>query len=158
MAGPSAVLAFSAVLALSGCGQSAQPPEPEPPPRYQSAAEVRDALNRSGLGCEDFQEVQAHHRDFGEEDAVETDTCRVDNQDASISTWSSLGKKQDWTRQRATLACQFADDMAAGPPVWVDGGFWTVRVKSRTLADKIAAAIGGEPKNTDCRSAWIDGG
>lgn len=139
-------------LALTACQGSRPTGQPNPPPRYQSGGEVRDALDRSGLGCAGFQAVPTHHRDFGEEDAVETDTCRVDNQDVSISTWSNLGDKQDWTHQRAVLACQFADELGTGPPVWVDGGFWTVRVNSRMLANRISHAIGGEPRSTDCRS------
>lgn len=142
---------LAVALALTGC-QRPTSAEPAPPARYQSGADVRDALSRSGLGCVDFQAVPRHHRDYGEEDAAETDTCRVDNQDVSISIWRSLGQEQDWARQRAVLSCQFSADLGTGSPIYVDGGFWTVRANSRILANRIAGAIGGEPRFTDCRS------
>ncbi len=145
-------------IALAGCAGPSKTPEPNPPPRYQSVAEVRDELSKAGLGCTDFQTVPSHHRAFGEEDAVETGTCLINNQEATISQWSSLGKKQDWVRQRGVLGCQLTNDMGDNPPAYVDGGFWTVRVNSRMAAEDISQAIGGEPKVTDCRSAWIDYG
>lgn len=143
-------------IALSACGRPAATDEPSPPPRYRSVAEVQAALEKFGLGCADLQTVPSHHRDYGEEDAVDTGTCRVSNQDAVISMWSSLGNKQDWIRQRAVLGCQLSNDMGDNPPAYVDGGFWTVRVNTRMLAEDIARAIGGEPKVTDCASAWIE--
>ena len=143
-------------VALTGCQSGATPAEPPAPPRYQSVAEVRDALEKSGLGCAGLQTVPSHHRDYGEEDAVDTATCRVDNEDAAISVWSSQGRKQDWIRRRNSLGCQLAADMGDNPPAYVDGGFWTVRVETRLLAEKISQAIGGVPRVTDCRSSWTD--
>lgn len=140
------------VLVIAGCGRDSTG-QVRPAPQYQSGADIRNALVKSGLGCEDFQPTSPHQRDFGEEDAVETDTCRVDNEDASISVWRGLGQKQDWARTRATLGCQFADSLGSNPPIYVDGGRWTVRVESRTLAVRISDAIGGDVRTTDCRSS-----
>ncbi len=142
-------------IVLAGCQRPATDGQADTP-RYQSVGEVRNALDKSGLGCADFQTIPGHHRDFGEEDAVDIGACLVDNREAVISMWSSLRNKQDWIRQRAGLGCQLAGDLSSSPPIYVDGGFWTVRVNSRRLADSVSRAIGGEPKATDCRSAWID--
>ena len=139
------------VVALTGCQRSATA-ERNPPPRYETVGQVRDALDKSGLGCADFHTVPGHHRDVGEEDALDTATCRVGNQDAGISVWSSLGEKQDWVRQRAAIACEFSADMGTAPGAYVDGGFWTVRVNSRMVADDISTAIGGQPRVTDCHA------
>lgn len=139
------------VLVLAACNRGPTGQEPLPP-QYQSGTDIRNALVKSGLGCDEFQPISAHHRSFGEEDAVETDACRVDNQDVSISMWKGLGQKQDWARTRTTMGCQFADSLGNTPPVYVDGGRWTVRVESRMLASRISDAIGGDVRAADCRS------
>jgi hypothetical protein len=139
------------VLALSGCGRESTG-QAKLPPQYESGGQIRDALARSGLGCDGFQAIDAHHRDFGEQDAVETDTCRIDNEDVSISIWRSLGQKQDWAGTRAGLGCQFAESLGDNVPVYVDGGRWTITVPSRTLADRVAGALGGDVRSPDCRS------
>ena len=147
-----AVSAVLIVLSLAGCSQASTNGDVALPPRFDSGPEVRDALIKSGLGCDGFRPIGRHHRDFGEEDAVETDSCRVDNEDVIISIWGGLGQKQDWARTRAGLGCQFADSLGSTPPIYVDGGRWTITVQSRALANRISQAIGGEPTFTDCRS------
>ena len=114
------MLGVAVLLVLAGCNRAPSSGDADIPPRYESGAAVRDALVRSGLGCHGFQTVGPHHRDPGEEDALETDTCRVDNEDVPISIWRSLGQMQDWTRSRAVLGCQFADALGNGPPMYVD--------------------------------------
>ena len=146
------LLGVAAVLALAGCDRPATTERAKPPPAYTSSAEVRDALIRSGLSCTDFQPVGVNQRDFGEEDASENASCRVDDEDISISIWRSLGQKQDWARTRATLGCQFAASIGSPVPTYVDGGWWTIRVPSRMLATRISEAIGGTATFTDCRS------
>lgn len=49
-----------------------------------------------------------------------------------------------------------AVDMGDNPPAHVDGGFWTVRVDTRMVAEEISRAIGGELEVTDCSSVWIE--
>lgn len=140
------------VLALAGCYRPATTETAQPSTKYDSTAEVRDALARSGLSCGDFQPVGVNHRDFGEEDAFENASCRIDNEDVSISIWRSLGQKQDWARTRATLGCQFAQSIGTPSPTYVDGDWWTIRVPSRMLATQISEAIGGTAVFTECRS------
>jgi hypothetical protein len=109
------------VLALAGCGRPASD-QADSPPRYESGRDVRDALVRSGLGCDAFQPVSRHDRGFGEEDAVENDSCRVDNEDVSISTWASLGQQQDWARTRVTAWSDVSGRSRALPDVQTPPG------------------------------------
>lgn len=139
------------VLILAGCDHGSTDRQ-KPPPPYQSGTDIRNALVKSGLGCDEFQSIGTHRRDFGEEDAVETATCRVAGEVASISVWQGLGQKQDWAHTRATLGCEFTDSLGDASPVYVDGGRWTVRVDSQVLAGRISNAIGGEVRSVDCRS------
>ena len=147
-----ALFGLCVVLILTGCDRSSTTEHLTLPPRYDTGADVRDALKSSGLGCDDFQPISPVHRDLGEKDALETYSCRIDNQDAVISIWKGLGQKQDWARQRAMQGCQFAESLGTAAPVYVDGARWTVTVESKMLADRISHAIGGQARATDCSS------
>lgn len=101
-----ALFGLFVVLILTGCDRSSTTDHVSLPPRYETGADVRDALITSGLGCDDFRPISPVHRDLGAKDAVETDSCRIDNQDAVISIRKGLGQKQDWARQRAAQGCR----------------------------------------------------
>lgn len=146
------LIAVTAVLLLAGCEGTPRYENPGAAPRYQSGAEIREALNRAGLGCEDFRTIGATQRDIGEKDAREVDTCRVDNTNASIMIWLRLGEAQDWARSYRSMGCRLTRSVGSGEPVYVDGGLWTVAVNSRPVADKIAQALGGRAKFPDCSS------
>lgn len=140
-----------ALVVLAGCqGHSA--PRADLPPRYESGAQVRDALERAGLGCQDFQSIGRDGRDIGDKDAVETDTCRVDNTGVSIDIWQTLGQAQDWARSRQTIGCELAQSLGHSPPLYVDGGRWTIALDSTEVAGEIAKGIGGKVRSADCTS------
>lgn len=140
------------VVLLAGCQSTSRYENLNLPPQYGSVAEVRDALNRAGLGCQGFQTISPQQRDIGGKDAFEVATCRVDNTAASILIWLTLGEAQDWARSRETIGCQFARSLDASPPIYVDGGRWAVAVDSRMVATNIAEAIGGTARFADCRA------
>lgn len=146
------LLVVGAVLVLAGCQGNSRYENMHLPPQYRSGAEIREALVRSGLGCEDFQTISQAQRDTGEKDALEVDTCRVENTNVAMMIWLTLGEAQDWARSHQSMGCQLAQSLGTGPPVWVDGGRWTIAVKSRPVATKIADAIGGEARFPDCRT------
>ena len=141
------------VLLLAGCQGNSRYENLNLPPQYRSGAEIRDALDRSGLGCADFQTISQATRDIGEREALEVDTCRVENMTATMMIWLTLGEAQDWARSHQSTACRLARSVGTDPPVWVDGGRWTVTVKSRPIANRIADAIGGQAKYPECGSA-----
>ena len=140
------------VVLLAGCQAQSRDGNSNLPPGYQSGAEIRDALDRAGLGCQDFQSISRDRRDIGDKDAVETDVCRVGNTDISINIWPTLGQAQDWARSRQATACGFAKSLGSPPPVYVDGGRWTIALSSRDVATEIAKAVGGKAVFADCRS------
>ena len=144
------VLSAAAVVLLAGCQSGSHYRNLDVPTQYQSGAEISDALNRSGLGCRDFQILPEGRRDIGEKDAREVGTCRVDGTDASIMLWLKLGEAQDWARSYRSMGCQLARSVGTSPPVYVDGGRWTIAVNSPPVAKRIAAAIGGQAKFPDC--------
>lgn len=139
------------VVLLAGCQGKSGTGSVDIPKQYDSAAQIRDALNGAGLGCADFQTIGRDSRDIGEKDAQEVATCRVENIGVTMMTWLRLGEAQDWARSRQAMGCQFAESLDTGSPVYVDGGRWIIALKSRPVATKIADAIGGEAKFPDCR-------
>ncbi len=138
------------VVLLAGCQNDSRYEHLDLAPQYGSTAEVRDALERSGLGCQGFQSVGQDRRDIGEKDALDVATCRVENRDVAIMIWLRLGEAQDWARSRRAMGCQFAQSLNTSPPVYVDGGRWTISLNSRSVAEKIAEAIGGQARFADC--------
>ena len=146
------LLCVAVVVLVAGCQGSSRYDNLNVPPQYQSGAQIRDALVRAGLGCEDFQAVDDAQRDVGEKDAREVDTCRVGNMNAAIMIWLKLGEAQDWARSHQEMGCQLAQSVGTGEPIYVDGGRWTVAVASRPVANKIADALGGQAKFPDCSS------
>lgn len=146
------LLTVGAVLLLAGCQGNARYENLKGPPRYQSAGEIRNVLDRAGLGCEDYREISQTQRDIGEKDAREVATCRVENTDAAIMMWLKLGEAQDWARSYQSMGCRLAKSVGTGEPVYVDGGHWTIAVNSRQVADDIADAVGGRAKFPECSS------
>ena len=93
-----------------------------------------------------------NQRDFGEEDASENASCRIDNEDVSISIWRKPRPEAGLGADPRDAGCQFAQRRSAPCPTYVDGDWWTIRVPSRMLATRISEAIGGTATFTECRS------
>lgn len=144
------------VLALAGCQDGSRYENLGIPTQYQSGAAIRDALERSGVSCTDFRRISDAQRDIGETDAREVDTCRVDDSTVTMMTWLTLGDAQDWARSRKGIECRFARSLGTPPPIYVDGGRWTIAVDSQPVAKKIADAIGGEAKVPDCTNPFTE--
>ena len=149
------LLLAAAVLLLAGC-QSPRYDSLNLPQRYETGAQVRDALTQSGLGCRDFRSIPTDQRDIGDKDALESDVCRVGDTDVSIDIWQTLGQAQDWARSRQVIECQFARSLGSPSPVYVDGDRWTIALNARNVATEITKAIGGRTRFADCRSASAD--
>lgn len=145
------VLVISSAL-VAGCHGGTSPAGSGPPAQYLSVTEVRDALDRSGLGCADFQMVDREHRDIGATDAQEVATCRVENADATIMMWLRLGQAQDWAHSTQPLECRLSQSLGDSPPAYVDGGRWVVALRSGPVAADIAKAIGGRAIFPNCAS------
>lgn len=119
------VTAAAAAVALTACGGGAVAGGSS---SYDSVSAIRAALSEAGLHCASW--VQNKDVIGAQEDGH----CEIDGDTASITIYKSADQRTQIREAFSVFDSGFS----------VDGDRWTVNVPTRSLADEVAEALGGE--------------
>jgi hypothetical protein len=143
-------VASAAVALLTSPSSGGSPSKGREDVGFSSSTAIRDALNKAGIACTEYQTVASGDREMFTESAADVGSCKVENEDISLIVWKDNGQRDNWSGMAKNIGCQMVKILGESTLDYVDGDRWTIENPSQTLAKKISDAIGGKAVHIVC--------
>jgi hypothetical protein len=106
---------------LAGCGGSGSAGS-KGAISASSGTDIRNALDKAGLSCTDYQSIPTGDRVWGTESAADVGRCKVENEKIVIIIWKDNGQRENWIGTGKKMGCELGKSFGISSWNFVDGG------------------------------------
>ena len=142
-----AILTVAATLAvISPSAGAASPPKPA------TAAELAQAVQSAGWGCDDFEANDpANTLSIGNIPKGDAGHYTIDGERSEVTVYRTKADLAAATAAGPTLACSLGKSTGTTVIRWVSGSKWVISTKSSATAPKLAKALHAKAHAYNCK-------
>lgn len=135
-----AIVGIALAIGLAACGGSKGF-------RVTSPEDLRSKLEQQSIPCSGWKTVADANLTFY---ADAEGQCVIDRETVNVITFKDNGALKNWGGSLKGIGCAIGSGFGVNSFYWVEGNAWAIHPDTETTAKKIASAIGGTVKRTDC--------
>lgn len=132
-------------ISIAACGGSSSSET-----TFKTSNDVLAAMTAAGFSCTQYTPTAKADRELGQESANEVGGCELEGESIDITLWKDSGQLKNWEGMGKSIGCKMGEAFGITEFDYLKGDAWSVSGTSKTLAEKLAAKIGGDAIHIEC--------